>query len=360
MEILIASWCLSVVILVVYYQVVFLPRQRKEGVRLLEVQEGVSVVIAVKNGVDELATNLSFIVNQQYSLFEVIIVDDHSDAQEGLKLQSLVNSFPSVQVIHSNQPQGKKHALTIGIQHAQFPYILCTDADCRPITQQWISSMMSTKGDSAIVLGYSPYEKRSGWLNRLIRFETIMTAIQYISWTMLRRPYMAVGRNLLFSKAAFHQLNPFEHTLHIPYGDDDNLVQAATGKAAIEPCLDPLSFVSSQPPVTWRAWLRQKHRHLSAGFSYSKGTWWQPGLFAIALIWHWLALIVIWICCANTLLLIGMIIALALRWIIYASWTKQLQDRDTALYFPLLEMAYAIYLAYAGIWAVLAKRKTWN
>ena len=78
------------------------------------------------------------------------------------------------------------------------------------------------------------------------------------------------------------------------------------------------------------------------------------------MIWHWIALIAILFYCAYPLLIIGMIIALALRWIIYASWAKQLQDPDKALYYPVLEIAYAIYLAYTGIWTVLSKRSTWN
>jgi hypothetical protein len=49
-----------------------------------------------------------------------------------------------------------------------------------------------------IVLGYSGYEKiEKSFLNKLIRFETLLTAIQYFSWAKAGLPYMGVGKKFI-------------------------------------------------------------------------------------------------------------------------------------------------------------------
>jgi len=55
--------------------------------------------------------------------------------------------------------------------------------------------------NKTIVLGYGAYEKISGsFLNKIIRFETMLTAVQYFSWAKIGCPYMGVGRNLAYKK----------------------------------------------------------------------------------------------------------------------------------------------------------------
>src|SRR5690606_12086614 len=99
---------------------------------------------------------------------------------------------------------GKKYAITLGIKAAKYDWILLTDADCRPNTNQWINAISSRfVGDKDFVLAYSAYEQRAGFLNLFIRFETLFTAIQYIAYALAGNPYMGVGRNLAYRKAVF-------------------------------------------------------------------------------------------------------------------------------------------------------------
>jgi hypothetical protein len=58
-----------------------------------------------------------------------------------------------------------------------------------------------------IVLGYGGYEKiANSFLNKLIRFETLLTAMQYF-WAKVGHPYMGVGRNLTYKKEEFFNVN---------------------------------------------------------------------------------------------------------------------------------------------------------
>src|SRR5690349_11485174 len=162
-----------------------------------------------------------------------------------------VNRLPA----HVN---AKKYAITLGIKAAKFEWLLFTDADCRP-GDQWVRSMSSQfNNETSFVLGFSPYVKMLGVLNAFIRFETIITAIQYISFTLLGRPYMGVGRNLAYRRSIFLDGKGFNNFLNVTGGDDDLLVnQHATATNTVVH-VDENALVYSKPKLTWSTFFNQK------------------------------------------------------------------------------------------------------
>jgi len=271
-----------------------------------------------------------------------------------------VDRLPDVFLHRSDRAPGKKHALSLGIEKANHAIILCTDADCMPAGPHWIRTMIANTTGKEMVLGYAPYYRKAGRLNQFIRFETVMTGIQYLSWCGLGKPYMGVGRNLLFPKAAFIQSHPYAKSLAVPYGDDDLLVQAIRKDIPARVSLHPDTFVYSEPANSWRGWFRQKHRHLSAGRFYSLSAWLQPGVFGLGVIFHWLLLLpMLWfhVSVAFDLAFFG---GLLIRWFGYASWTRKLGEEDTKWLYPWYEMGYAIYLAVLGLITTVSKKEAWN
>lgn len=343
-----------------YHFLIFRTRDRRTSLHQVEEYPGVSIVIAVKNGSDGLIQNLGAFLAQDYPTFEIIIVDDHSEPGEKDKLEEGVSNYPQVSLLHADQSPGKKYALTQGIQKANFDLILCTDADCIPAGRGWITSMVSQSSGQNLVLGYSPYKHASGLLNLIVRFETVMTGIQYLSWAMKGRPYMGVGRNMLYSRSIFLEANPYQGHKGIPYGDDDLWVQQASNLTAVNVNFDKSAHVVSEPPTTWGQWIKQKHRHLSAGHHYSNASWWQPGIYGMALILHWSILPLFLPIAVDSLMFTALVIGLAVRWDTYRRWTRQLGDMDTAWWYPLLDIGYAVYLAGMGIFTAVVKKKTWN
>src|SRR5688572_8414199 len=200
------TWFFSLLALTGYYMIIFRKPVFPKVLQYLE-WPGVSVVIAHQNDVEFLEKNIGAINSQDYPLFEIIIVDDHSSAEQKFKLNNLQEQFTKLKVLASDIA-GKKNALNKGIQSAQFELILVTDADCQPLSNQWIKKMVLSGRGAQVVLGYSPYRKKNGWLNLLIRFETMMTAIQYLSWAAAGKPYMGVGRNMMYHRSLFQRVDP--------------------------------------------------------------------------------------------------------------------------------------------------------
>ena len=354
------TWWLSLIILTGYTIFVFRIRIQRPSRMSPDHLPPVSIVIAVKNGYDFLTQNLPVIVKQTYPEFEIILVDDHSDPEETRKLEAMVFHIPDVFLFHSDRPPGKKHALALGIEKAKHDLILCTDADCRPAGPRWIEMMVAQQDSGNMVLGYSPYMEMPGMLNAFIRFETIMTGIQYLSWGSLGRPYMGVGRNLLYPKALFQQVRPNQKGQSVAYGDDDLFVQAARSRSAARISLHPDTFVYSLPASTWWQWIKQKHRHMSAGRFYGWSTWWQPGLFGAALIFHWTMLIPLLLISWNGWVIAGCCLGLLIRWWIYSRWAVQLWDTKAVKTYPLYEIGYTVYIFLMGMMTIMKRKNTWN
>ncbi|MGI4862642.1 MAG: glycosyltransferase [Janthinobacterium lividum] len=240
--------------------------------------EPVSLILCAHNELDNLRELVPLLLNQDYpASFELVLINDRSHDDTELYAQQLAQYYPGrfrlVSVSHT--PAGfspKKYALTLGIKAARYPRLLFTDADCRPLTPNWLQLMQrgfAQKTGADMVLGFSGYAERPGLLNKLIRYETLLTAAQYLGLAWAGRPYMGVGRNLAYSRATFASTKGFASHIRRLSGDDDLLVQDAVALGArVAVVADPPAQTVSEPTETWAAWWRQKRRHLSAGSRY--------------------------------------------------------------------------------------------
>jgi len=185
----------------------------------------------------------------------------------------LKKTFKSLNVVELTQEaihiSGKKYPLSIGIREAKHEVLLLTDADCVPASEHWVEKMQDGyDGNIEIVLGYGAYHKKSGLLNKLIRFETFHTALQYLSYALAGTPYMGVGRNLSYKKSLFFKSKGFSSINHIPSGDDDLFINKTATKDNTAVVIDPDAITRSIPKTTWSAWMRQKSRHYTTAKYY--------------------------------------------------------------------------------------------
>ncbi len=232
----------------------------------------VSVIIAARNEKKHLEKFLPEILEQQYPQFEVILINDGSSDGTLQYLQEQQKNYPAkLKIISIQSPEGnKKNALNAAIRKASHEVLLFTDADCRPAGPHWIEKMTSHFSESAIriVLGYGKYEPRKGFLNGLIRFDTLLTALQYSGYALRGMPYMGVGRNLAYRKSLFIETNGFSSHNQIRSGDDDLFVNRNATSQNTTVCLHPDAHTISVPKTSWKQWIRQKRRHITTAPHY--------------------------------------------------------------------------------------------
>ncbi|MGB1031193.1 MAG: glycosyltransferase [Flavobacteriales bacterium] len=233
----------------------------------------VSVVICAKNEEKNLRNLIPLLMDQDYPEFEVVVVNDNSwDGSEDT-LKAFQVHYPKLHCIHLDEDkqkmQGKKFALTLGIKGAKHDLLLLTDADCSPLSNQWIAQM--TKGlhnETSISIGFSPYKKQKGLLNSLIRYDAFQAGLNYLSFAKAKLPYMGVGRNLAYRKELFFEAGGFRNHMHVASGDDDLFInQMANGKnTSIQ--IAPDSQTESISKTEFKDWWTQKRRHLTTSSYY--------------------------------------------------------------------------------------------
>ncbi len=236
--------------------------------------EGVTIVVAAHNEFQNLKVLIPKLFEQDYPHYDVMIVNDRSTDRTKRLLEEMMGKYPKLRSVTikytPSHVTSKKFALTLGIKVAKNDVILLTDADCIPESNQWLRKMTAPirEEEKLFALGFSGYERKPGFLNSWIQFETLLTALFYLSFGLWKRPFMGIGRNLSYRKSFFMEVKAFKGLWHLEGGDDDLFVnQYATGKnAAI--VLDPEAITISKPKETKTEYLKQKKRHLHAGKYY--------------------------------------------------------------------------------------------
>ncbi len=236
-------------------------------------EKSVSVIVCAHNELENLKRLIPALLKQQYKNFELIIADDRSDDGSFDYFRNEYahdNRFKIIKIKKNREGENaKKYALTKAIDEANNEVLLLTDADCIPTSDRWIVLMVAAMGgEKEIVLGYSPYEYRKGFLNLLIRYETLHTAMQYFSFALAGIPYMGVGRNLLYKKSVFEKNNGFNSHIFTTGGDDDLFIREVANKDNVGICLSKEAQMVSFPKESYFSWFNQKRRHLSVGTKY--------------------------------------------------------------------------------------------
>ncbi len=231
----------------------------------------ISIIICARNEAANLSKNVPFILEQDFPDFEIVVVDDASTDGSAAILARLSKEYPRLRPVFLSKKTspGKKAALTEGIRQARHENLLLTDADCRPASRHWARAMAACFSDEkAVVLGFSPYRREAGLLNKWIRFEACWTALNYLSFALAGQPYMGVGRNLAYRKSLFEKTGGFAKHADLASGDDDLFIAEAATGANVAVCLAPDAFVFSDGKRTCREYFNQKARHFSTGKRY--------------------------------------------------------------------------------------------
>lgn len=237
-------------------------------------QHPVSVIVCARDEAANLAKNLPGILVQQYtSTREVIVVNHNSQDETKYLLEEFKKTFKDLHIVNLTQEAkgipGKKYPLSIGIKESKHEIVLLTDADCVPASEHWITKMQDAyHEDTEIILGYGAYFKRPGLLNKLIRFETFHSALQYFSYALAGMPYMGAGRNLSYKKTLFFKNKGFSSINHVAGGDDDLFINQVATKKNTNVVIEKDAFTLSEPKKRFGDWFRQKNRHYTTSKFY--------------------------------------------------------------------------------------------
>ena len=330
------------------------------------IKRPVTVIICARNEEKNLEKNLPLILEQDYPDFEVVVVNDCSGDDSHMVLRGFASLYPHLKVVTINEHErfkhGKKFAVTLGIKAATKEFLLFTDADCEPASTRWIEKMQRHfKNNVEIVLGYSPYKIDRGFLNKLIRYETFTTAMNYFSYALHGKPYMGVGRNMAYTKSLFFRGKGFASHMHIPSGDDDLFVNqnATPHNVAIE--ILPEAHVWSEPKRTFSSYFSQKVRHMGAGKAYKAEHKRMLSFQTASAILFYVSIIALIFLQAQWWMILSFyLLRLILQLVVFYPILKKLNYKDLIWWVPVLDLIFNFYILVLSIVSLFRKKVKWK
>ena len=360
---------IAIIAIQVFYYLFFFLRLAiyKKPSKDLHMEHPVSVVICARDEAENLANNLPGVLVQNYSTtHEIVLVNDNSEDESKYLIEEFKKSFKNLNPVTLTQEakmiSGKKFPLSIGIKSAKNEILLLTDADCVPASEHWMKLMQDGYQEGVeIVLGYGAYKKKPGILNKLIRFETFQTALQYFSYALAGLPYMGVGRNLSYKKDVFLRNKGFSSINQIPSGDDDLFINQVANRRNTAIVVDHDAHTLSEPKTRFRDWMNQKYRHYTTSKFYKKKHVFLLGLYSMSQFLVYPALILALVFTKEYILISSIWAFRAiLQGLVLRGAMKKLNELDLWPWYILFDIWSIFYYLFTlpSVWK--SPQKNWN
>jgi cellulose synthase/poly-beta-1,6-N-acetylglucosamine synthase-like glycosyltransferase len=233
----------------------------------------VSIIIAAKNEEQNIGRLITSLKELPYNkeLYEVIIIDDNSTDKTFETAQKDIEGCANFHIytVHDKIFPAKKGALAFGIGKASNPYIIITDADCKP-AKGWLNSFSQKFNEGFdFVFGITPFYQNNLSVNKTACFENLRNSLLTFSAAQLGMPYCASARSFGFKKSSFEKINGYSNTVETLSGDDDLLLrEAVKNKLKVSAIFNNDSFVYSASKQTWKEYFQQRSRHTKASIYY--------------------------------------------------------------------------------------------
>ena len=288
----------------------------------------VSVIVYAHGEPEDLRNNLPVLLNQDYPDYEIIVVNDGSDANSEDVLKLFSNEYKNLYYtyvpVDTQYLSHKKLALTMGIKAARHDILLFTEADCRPIGPKWIKAMAgSYNPETDIILGFCAYRHTKGFLHKLIAYDNLTNGLQMIS-SALNEVSNPANTQVQLSSDSIIKMNKV--------GDSETWREIKTSHAATKRFYKGGSLTF--------------YRMETIGYLF----FWIAGIatFIVGLSGNWLLSIL-----AGLLLFLRFTV----KALVYKKSALLLQQKPLTAWLPLLEIAQPVYDIYIHIYRMFNGKK---
>ncbi len=235
-------------------------RSYTSGKQLVSSEE-LSVIIPFRNEAQRLFQLLDSIRGAKIQAKSYVFVDDHSeDDSMAILRKNLSGSNWKAIVLEANE-QGKKVAIRRGIQESEGQWILSMDADVS-FSNDYFSTLSTLEHTDMYILPAVMVAQR--WYEHLYEVDLILVNAANCGLAGWKRPIMASGANLLYSRETFVRLDRIERHKHMPSGDDIYLLRDfREGAADVRLMTDPALAIHTETPQSFSEFIHQRLRWLA-------------------------------------------------------------------------------------------------
>ena len=274
-EIVFIIFLITILTLLVYYLLIFRKFTFHKSVASADEKHiPVSIVITSKNEAYYLKKTLPLLLTQEYTDYEIVIVNDNSNDDTNYLVKYFNKEYPNIKLVDLSSSvtniKGKKFPIAIGIKEAKYEHILLTTASCYPSSKLWLRKIAGHFNNNKIILGFNTFETKPNIINILIHFDIFHTAIQYFSYHLVKMSFMGMGGNLAFTKSLFFDNKGFASHNHLAFGEDTLFVNkvATASNCTIEYAPEAHTYQSVKP--AFRFWKYLKSNQIQSKKYFQK------------------------------------------------------------------------------------------
>ena len=236
----------------------------------------VSVLVPMRNEETNIENCLNSLLQQDYSpsLYEVIIIDDHSDDESPtIVRQIMAQTDKNVRLLKlsSTETQGKKAAIAYAMKQSSGNLVVTVDADCE-VPQDWLNHLAGfyEKYKPKMILGPVDFNIEIGMFQKFQNLEFLGLMAVTAGSAEYDKPIMCNGANLAYEREAFEQVNGFEGVDNMPSGDDVFLMLKINEKwpGSIQFIKSKEAIVKTKPQKELKSFIEQRKRWLSKRTGY--------------------------------------------------------------------------------------------
>ncbi|MGF1923968.1 MAG: glycosyltransferase family 2 protein [Bacteroidia bacterium] len=320
----------------------------------------VSILVAARNEELHIASTIQDLLGQNYpsSLFEIIIINDHSTDETGAIVASFKNQ--NVRLIELNESEVfnsyKKKAIQTAITHSTGDLIITTDADCR-MGADWLKTVVGFYEENDYKMISSPvaYFDENNIFERCQTLEFSYLIGLGASTIGNNKPTTCNGANLAYEREAFNTVNGFAGIDDLASGDDELLLHKIVAKFG-----NKVGFLKSEDAVvytrakeTLKAFIQQRKRWASKSTRY-KTKWivllglviW---LFNLSMVVNAICSIIFMSSSFLHVFLVQIIFKIAIEMIFLFGVTSFFKRKELLILQPLVSFLHVIYIVYIGI-----------
>lgn len=313
-------WILTIILMIHYTRLGKISRRQSMMNVSNTTLPSVAIIVVAQEEADKLRKHLPVFLEQKYPVeYQVIVVDIHSIDDTLKLLEHFEEQYKHL--AHSSIPASARDiskqrlAMTLGLKTACTEWVIFTQADCCPESDEWLASFMNanTNGKKAII-GLTKYAPSNNWLMRKRQFLRLWQQMQWIPFAENHHPYWADNTLLAYRKAYFFEHHGFESDSKLLVGAAPLLVNRNISKDQCAISVHQKAFLVQDEPLP-HTWLQERvysiaiRKNATSKFLYN--SWyairvWLPILYTISTIVScimWIsypfvvgALAVLWIC----------------------------------------------------------------
>ena len=236
----------------------------------------ISVLVAARNEGKNIERLLKSLYEQSYDKkeYEVIIVDDHSDDDTSVVVNSFIASHSDMKLrLLQAEQNGKKQAISQALHAAENEVIMVTDADCE-LPRRWMEKMLAyyDKKGLKMLLGPVLLSPANTLFEKLQVLEHLSLIASTAGSAGIGMPVMCNGANMMYDRESALKVEGDRKDMNIASGDDMFLMEQFLrryGSASVNFFLNKEVIVKTATMPNLKAFFRQRRRWASKTKAYT-------------------------------------------------------------------------------------------